>query len=407
MPTRPVIIYVYNSCDDPLFKGNLLLLLEHVGRQQPDLRLHLITYEQVEYTLTPAQQEQRRQDFARFNMQWHPLIWHSGSFKLVKKAYDLLVGIFLVLKLKLQFGARSVVSLGTVSGSFAFLIAKLFGLKYYGYQYEPHSEFMLDCHIWPASSPAYRGLNYLERLSGMHADILSTGTVHMMRRLEQWGSDATVYKLPSCVDETKIYYRAEGRERVRAKYAIPLDQQVILYLGKFGGIYYDKEIAELFYTFYQRNSSLFFLIVSPDAAEHITGLMQAAGLPATSYTVTRSPYEQVQDYISAADFGIVAVPSLPSQRFRSPIKVGEYLCCGLPYLVCAGVSEDDLVAEKDGVGVVVQEFSAAEASRVYPQVERLLAAEKASLRARCRTAGIAYRGMSQYLPTAEEIFAQL
>ncbi|SHJ08732.1 Glycosyltransferase involved in cell wall bisynthesis [Hymenobacter daecheongensis DSM 21074] len=407
MPTRHVIIYVYNSCDDPLFKGNLLLLLEHVGRQQSDLRLHLITYEQVEYTLTPAQQEQRRQDFARFNMLWYPLTWHSGSFKLLKKAYDLLVGIFLVLKLKLKFGARSVVSLGTVSGSFAFLIAKLFGLRYYGYQYEPHSEFMLDCHIWPASSPAYRGLNYLERLSGMHATILSTGTVHMMRRLEQWGSKAKIYKLPSCVDETKIYYRPQGRERVRTKYRIPAAQQVILYLGKFGGIYYDREIAELFVTFHQRNPALFFLIVSPDPAEHITGLMQAAGLPADRYTVTRSPYEQVQDYIAAADFGIVAVPSLPSQRFRSPIKVGEYLCCGLPYLVCAGVSEDDLVAEKNGVGVVIQEFSPAEANRVFPQVERLLAEEKTVLRARCRAAGIAYRGMSQYLPTADEIFTQL
>ncbi|UOQ74431.1 hypothetical protein [Hymenobacter cellulosilyticus] len=407
MPERHVIIFVYNSSDDPLFKGNLLLLLEHVGRQQPDLRLHLITYEQVEYALTPAQQEQRRQEFARFNMQWHPLTWHSGSFKLLKKAYDLLAGIFLVLRLKLKFGARSVVSLGTVSGSFAFLIAKLYGLKYYGYQYEPHSEFMLDCNIWPASSPAYRGLHYLERLSGMHADILSTGTVHMMNRLEQWGSKAKVYKLPSCVDETKIYYRPEGRERVRAKYGIPASQQVILYLGKFGGIYYDKEIAELFYTLHQHDPQLFFLIVSPDPAEHIAGLMQAASLPAASYTVTRSPYEQVQDYISAADFGIVAVPSLPSQRFRSPIKVGEYLCCGLPYLVCAGVSEDDSVAEKNGVGVVVQEFSPAEANRVYPQIARLLAAEKNGLRAKCRAAGIAYRGMSQYLPTAEQIFAQL
>ncbi|GAA4019944.1 hypothetical protein GCM10022408_37590 [Hymenobacter fastidiosus] len=407
MSTRSVIVFVYNSCDDPLFKGNLLLLLAHVGRQQPDLRLHLITYEQVEYALTPAQQTQRHEEFARFNMVWYPLTWHSGRFKLLKKAYDLLAGVWLVLRLKLKFSARSVVSLGTVSGSFAFLIAKLFGLKYYGYQYEPHSEFMLDCHIWPASSLAYRGLNYLERLSGLQADILSTGTIHMMQRLQQRGSKAKVYKLPSCVDETRIAFRPEGRQRVRDKYKIPTEQTVILYLGKFGGIYYDQEIAELFYSFYQHNSSLFFLIVTPEPVDYVAGLMQQAGLPDASYTVTRCPYEQVQDYISAADFGIVAVPALPSQRFRSPIKVGEYLCCGLPYLVCAGVSEDDLVAERDEVGVVVQEFSPAEANRIYPQIARLLATDKMLLRARCRVAGIAYRGMSQYLPTAEEIFAQL
>lgn len=407
MKKRHVIVYVYNSCNDPLFKAVMLPCLRYATQQQPDLQLHLITYEQVEYALSSTQTAQMHADLASDRIEWHPLQWHSGSFKLLKKAYDLLLGLLLVIRLRLGKGARSITALGTVAGAFAFMMAKLTGLRYYGFQYEPHSEFMRDCNVWPETSLAYRGLHYMERVSGMNADILSTGTVHMMRRMEEWGSKAKVYKLPSCVDETKIYFRPDGRQRVRAKYGIPADKQVILYLGKFGGIYYDREIAALFKTFHQLNPDLFFLIVSPDTPAHIAGLMQAEALPESSYTITRSPYEQVQDYISAADFGVVAVPSFPSQKFRSPIKVGEYLCCGLPYLVCAGVSEDDLVAEKYGVGVVVSGFTQAEAERVYPQVESFLRAEKAPLRDKCRQAGIAYRGMSQFLPTADVIFAQL
>jgi hypothetical protein len=407
MKLRHVIAYVYNSCNDPLFKANMLLFMQHAGRQQPDLRMHLITYEQEDYALTEAQAAQMRADLAAYNIEWHPLQWHSGRFKLLKKAYDLLSGFLLVLKLRVSVGARSIGALGTIAGAFAFIMAKLLGLRYYGFQYEPHSEFMRDCHVWPESGLAYKGLHYMERVSGMHADILSTGTVHMMNRMKQWGTTAKVYKLPSCVDETKIFFRPEGRQRIRTKYGIAPDKQVILYLGKFGGIYYDREIAQLLRVFQQRNPNLFFLIVSPDAPAHIAGLMQAEGLTEGSYVITRSPYEQVQDYISAADFGLVAVPSLPSQQFRSPIKVGEYLCCGLPYLVCAGVSEDDLVAEKYGVGVVVQGFTEAEANRVYPQVEHLLQMDKEQLRKQCREAGIAYRGLSQYLPTADLIFAQL
>lgn len=407
MKLRHVIAYVYNSCNDPLFRANMLPFMQHAGRQQPDIRMHLITYEQEDYSLTPAQAAQMRADLAVYNIEWHPLQWHSGRFKLLKKAYDLLSGFFLVMKLRFSPGGRSIGALGTIAGSFAFIMAKLLGLRYYGFQYEPHSEFMRDCNVWPETSLAYRGLHYMERVSGMHADILSTGTVHMMNRMKEWGTPAKVYKLPSCVDETKIYFRPEGRERIRAKYDIPTDKQVILYLGKFGGIYYDREIAVLFRVFHKLNPDLFFLIVSPDAPALIAGLMQAEGLPETSYTITRSPYEQVQEYISAADFGVVAVPSQPSQKFRSPIKVGEYLCCGLPYLVCAGVSEDDLVAEKYGVGVVVNGFSEAEATRVYPQMEQLLNREKTQLRQQCREAGIAYRGLSQYLDTADQIFAQL
>ncbi|WP_161599433.1 glycosyltransferase [Hymenobacter nivis] len=407
MKPRVIIIYVYNSCDDPLFKGNLLLLLQHVGLQQPDLRLHLITYEQVEYALSPSQQQQRHQDFAHYHIYWHPLKWHSGRFKLVKKAYDLVMGIGLVLRLKLFSKARSIVSLGTISGSFAYLMARMFGLRYYGYQYEPHSEFMLDCRVWSENSLAYKGLHYLEKVSGMNADILSTGTEHMVQRLRSWGSQAQVYKLPSCVDEAKMQFRPAGRQRIRHQIGVAEDRPVILYLGKFGGIYYEREVATLFKAFLAERPDLFFLIVSPDAADYVQNLMTSEGLLPEQFAVTRSPYEQVPDYISAADFGVVAVPSFPSQRFRSPIKVGEYLCCGLPYLVCAGVSEDDRVAGQYNVGVVVSEFSTAEAARVWPGIQQLLAENKEQSRIRCREAGIAYRGLTQYLPIAEDIFAQL
>ena len=53
MKKRHVIVYVYNSCNDPLFKAVMLPCLRYATQQQPDLQLHLITYEQVEYALSP------------------------------------------------------------------------------------------------------------------------------------------------------------------------------------------------------------------------------------------------------------------------------------------------------------------------------------------------------------------
>lgn len=406
MKARSVIVYVYNSSQDPLFKGNLLLFLQHVGRRQPDLRLHLITYEQVQYQLSGSAQAQQRVEWAADNIIWHPLRWHSGHFKLPKKAYDLLVGLLLCLRLRLG-GARSILGLGTVAGSFAFLIAKLLALKYYGYQFEPHSEFMRDCGVWSEDSLAYRGLHYVEGLTSRHADVLSTGTHHMLARLAAEGSPARTYLLPSCVDKEKFQFSAAGRAQVRARYGLSGSQPVVLYLGKFGDLYYDHEIGELFRALLDELPGLHFLVATPDPPARIGGLMQQAGLPPGCVTITRSTYEEVPAYISAADLGIVAVPPLPSQQFRSPIKVGEYLCCGLPYLVCQGVSEDDLVATREGVGVVVAAFTPSEARRVAPQVAALLAEDKAVLRARCRQVGIAYRGLDRFLPVVEEIFLQL
>jgi glycosyltransferase involved in cell wall biosynthesis len=406
VPMRSVIVYVYNSADDPLFKGNLLPLLQLMSQRQPDLRFELITYEQQQYPLTAEERAQRTRDWAAANIHWHPLVWHSGSFKLIKKAYDLLVGLLLCLRLRLA-GARSILAMCTVAGSFAFLIAKVLGLRYFGHQYEPHSEFMRDCGVWPETSMAYRGLHYVEGLVGRHADILSTGTSHMIERLHEWQSPARAYRLPTGVDEHKFQFTAAGRAAIRARHGLTAEQPVVLYLGKFGDLYYDYEIAEVFRALLDKIPDLHFLVATPDAPDHVTSLMARAGMPAGSVTITRSAYEEVPSYISAADMGLVAVPPLPSQRFRSPIKVGEYLCCGLPYLVCRGVSEDDLVATKYNVGVVVDAFTTAEAVRVAPQVAAFLAEDRDALRSRCRQAGIAYRGLDQFVPVADEIFKQL
>lgn len=406
MKIRSVIVFVYNSSQDPLFKGNLLLFLQNAGRQQPDLRLHLITFEQVQYQLSADAQARQSAEWAADNIIWHPLRWHSGSFKLLKKAYDLVVGLLLCLRLRMG-GARSIMGLGTVAGSFALMIAKLLGLRYYGYQFEPHSEFMLDCNVWPASSIAYRGLHYLEGLTSRHADILSTGTRHMMARLAAEDSPARTYLLPSCVDDQRFQFSAVGRSQVRARYGLGEHQPVVLYLGKFGGLYYDDEIGGFFAALRQQLPTLHLLVVTPDPPAQVEAGLLRAGLAPDSYTITRSAYEEVPNYISAADFGLVAVPPQPSQRFRSPIKVGEYLCCGLPYLVCRGVSEDDVVALRDGVGVVVEAFDPAAAHLAAPQLAAFLAEDKQLQRARCRAAGIAYRGLNQFVPVADEIFRQL
>ncbi|RYE91452.1 MAG: hypothetical protein EOO37_00250 [Cytophagaceae bacterium] len=407
MKLRPVIAFVYNSSQDPLFKGNLLLLLEHVARQQADLRLHLITYEQPEYALSAEAEARQRAAWAAEGIEWHALRYHSGGrLLLFKKAYDLTVGLLLCLRLRLA-GSRGILGLGTVAGSFAFFIAKLLGMKYYGYQFEPHSEFMRDCRIWSAGSLAYRGLHLMEQRTAQGADLLSTGTQHMLARLAAEHSPARAYLLPSCVDENRFQFTAAGRAAVRARYGLPTETPVLLYLGKFGGIYYDDEIGQFFAALLAQHPDWHLLVATPDPPGRVRAGLLRAGLPEASFTLTRSPYEEVPAYISAADFGLVAVPPLPSQRFRSPIKVGEYLCCGLPYLTCRGVSDDDRVAEEYGVGVVVSEYSTAEAVRVAPLIAGFLAEAREPLRARCRRAGVAYRGLSQYLPVANEIFAQL
>jgi len=400
---KNTLLFIYNSYNDPLFKGNLFVFIENEA-SRPNHKLYLITFEQEKYKLSKEQIKTEKTYLARKNIFWYPLTYHSGGLVLLKKIYDLLVSFFLVVYLRLMFNCQAIISLGTVSAGYSLVFSKLLAMRYYAYQFEPHSEFMADFGIWKKTSISYKLLHLFEQLTERSAHIISTGTHAMMGRLE--GSKARVYLLPSCVNEQKFKFSEQGRAEIREMQKIG-DRKVFLYLGKFGGVYLTKEIIRLFSAIYDQDPFSFFMVITPNDKDEIKDWFTENKIPNTAYFLAESPYAKVQDYISAADFGIVAIPSLPSQKYRSPIKVGEYLCCGLPYLVCEGVSEDDIVAENSNVGVVVKEFSKEELIRVYPKIKGFFQEDSHVLRERCRKAGINYRGLDKFRPVFNQILAEI
>ena len=77
------------------------------------------------------------------------------------------------------------------------------------------------------------------------------------------------------------------------------------------------------------------------------------------------------------------------------MKVGEYLMCGLQYITMQGVSEDDEVAEKNNVGIVLPALGAAQADDAHSKISELLHQDPTTLRDRCREVGKSYRGRQQ------------
>ncbi len=404
---KKIIVYIYNSFNDPLLQSSLYQYILDNAQSGKYLIL-LITYEQEDYYIAPAQKQEIKEKLASQNIIWKPLDWHSGRFKIIKKLYDLSIGAFVVFWYRLFLGYRRIISFGTVAGSFAHLLSRFLLMKHFLYQYEPHSEFLLDGGIWTKKALSWRMLHYLERRAGMKSAILATGTHYMIERLKTWNSPALVYWVPSCVNEQVFDFDADKRLKIRNKLSVG-ERQVLIYIGKFGGIYYPADkVALVFKAFYEAlPDKFFFLILSPQDKDSIESAFREVGLPPELVHIDKAPFSDIPSYLSAADFGLVAVPPQPSQKFRSPIKVGEYLCCGLPYLVCRGISEDDIWAEKENVGVVVEDFTQEELSASVPKVLALLSENKESLRQRCRKTGIAYRGLSVSIPKMREIFEKL
>lgn len=395
--TRTVVIFLYNRLFDPLIQGNFWLYVRSL-MDDPDagVRLHVVTFEDPRIPITAAE-EARLAAWRSAGLEWTPLAWHAGT-GIIAKCRDVAAGFLAVLRLRRR-GHRHIVALASVAGTFAYLYAVLLRMRLFLYQFEPHSEYAVDNGMWSPTSLQTRLSRVLERRAARYATVVASGTRFMRERLtDPWRSPARFVLLPTVVDDRKFRPDPALRREVRQELGLDARQPVLLYPGKFGDLYYGDETAWMFRWFADEHPGLHLLVVTPHNVAETRRRFERAGLEPHRYHILQSGYDRIHRYYCAADVGIIAVPPGPSKKFISNIKVGEYLCAGLPYLITRGVSEDYLFAEENDVGVVVDDFSERSIRAAWPRLRGYLERDPEALRQHCRSHGLAYRGFDTLNP---------
>jgi hypothetical protein len=405
--TKPkTIIFLYNRFFDPLIQSNFWLYIrDYLENENNPYQFHLITYENPEFPLT-EEQEELVSKWRERGLEWTPLTWHPGQ-GLQNKFRDLADGFRAVAKLRFK-GYNHIVTLGSVAGTYAYTYARPLGMKLFLYQYEPHSEYALDNKMWAPESKQYKISHYLEEKAALYATVVASGTVFMQERVKDiWKSKATFIRIPTVANDKKFIFNEQERIETRKKLGIPEDAWVLYYPGKFGDLYYREELAWMYRWLKEEEPRFHLLIVTPHTDEEVKALFDSAGVPPEDYTITHSDYENIHKYHFAADFAIISVPQGPSKKFISNIKVGEYLCAGLPFLINEGVSEDYIYATEKKVGVVVDGFTQDEAKKAAPQIREYLLGDREKLRKHCREVGLEYRGFDVLNKKFEEAMSSL
>lgn len=404
--TNKVIIYLYNRLFDPLIQGNFwLYITDYLDDSKADVRFHVITYEDPRHPLTLEQQSLVKH-WKSQGLEWTPLTWHSGM-GLVRKLMDVCSGFVTIIRLRMR-GWGHVVALGSIAGSFAYMFAALLRMRLFLYQYEPHSEVSRDAGAWAESSRQYKITRFFERRSANYAAVIASGTRFMRERLkEEWRVPGKFFRIPTVVNEAKFAYDPIVGAQVRAELGIQADQPVLFYSGKFGGLYYAAEIPRALGWLMEYEPRLHLLVVTPNDDEYVNSLFSAAGIDKSSYSICHSTYDEIERYYFAGDMGLITIPPGPAQKFRSSIKVGEYLCTGMPFLTPTGVSEDYVHASERSVGVVVADFGESAIRGAWPEMQQYLGMNRAERREHCRTFGIEYRGFSSLNPVFKAAIREL
>ncbi len=394
MAKRRIIIYLYNQLFDPVIQSNIFLYIKDLAKNQTgSYQFAIISFEKEDTLNDKKNIERIKRELASFNIVWYPHRWHQGT-SLYLKLMDFSASFFRVFILRIS-GYSRIISLASVAGAYAYLFSLLLGLRLYLYQYEPHSEYEVDSGTYTESSTTFKILNFLEKRSALFALVISSGTHHMMDRLTAWKVRAKLFKIPSVVNEEKFTFDENDRHEIRTRYGIGNDKIVLYYPGKFGGLYFKEETIEMFNVLLEKEPRFHALVVTPNPIQEIENYFLIRNMDRKRFTVTSASFVDIQKYNSAADFAIIAVPPGPSKKFVSNIKVGEYLCSGLPYLICQGVSEDDEYASNYQVGVVVKDFSKDQIAGAHEKIIKILEAPANERRRHCRKVGIDYRGFAK------------
>jgi hypothetical protein len=331
----------YWSADEPLTHSTILPYFRLMARMG---RVRRIVFVTVEWGGRTAPMEMD----GLANVEHRPFVpWRLGWGPASR------LGIFLRLAFGLAAVARRegiglIDSKGAVAGGIAHWVSRLSGVPYMVESFEPHSDYMADCGIWHRTGLYYRAAGWMEGLQRRHARHLITVTHNYRTWLVDKGVPAERVKvIPSITDLDAFAFNPEERRSLRLELGWE-DRAIGVYLGKFGGLYYDREAYALFGQAWRHwQGELRLLLATNEPEARVRAQLAEEGIPHDHAVVRFLPHHAVPAWLSASDFAFSTIRYTPHGLYQSPVKNGEYWANGLPVLLTHGISDDHHLIQED------------------------------------------------------------
>lgn len=131
---------------------------------------------------------------------------------------------------------------------------------------------------------------------------------------------------------------ADERERIRTGLGLDEKELVLVYCGSLGPQYCVQEMLALPELAAVHGIACKLLV--------LTGSPELLGAGLSERVIVRSlPFSEVPRYLGAADIGLAIREPFPSMAGVAPIKLGEYLLCGLPVLASRGIGDTGVLLD--------------------------------------------------------------
>ena len=382
---RRVLFVSYNGMLDPLGQSQVIPYLRELGKLGVFFTLLSFERSSALETAGSAKCAELREQLSADNIEWHWLPYHQKP-SLPATIYDVLSGIRYAAKLVRKNKIELVHARSHIPATIALALKKRFHVKIIFDVRGLMADEYVDAGHWRRDSSPYRLTKTMERRALTAADGVVTLTEKIWPIIKEWdglrGRHIAHEVIPCCADLQ--LFRFSLQDRLKRREQLDLKERfTVVYSGSIDGWYLTAEMADFFSTLVRRRPDAHCLWLSPGRHDRIDALMKERGIEPGRYTLLAAAPAEVPSYLSASDAGLAFIKPCFSKLASSPTKNAEYLACGLPLIINAGIGDSDQLITEEGVGALVKEFKQSEYDRALERIEVLMR-DQATTRMRTR-----------------------
>lgn len=390
---KNILVITYWSFKDALIQTYTLPYVRIIREYlPPGSKIYLLTQEKDHDVLKGEKYDEIIAAIPE-GIEWLPVAYHPfGVQAIVRWTMNIAKLFFMIFSKKISV----IHAWATPAGAIGYLLSIATGRRLVIDSYEPHAEAMVENGTWKRNSFAFRILFWLERRQSKRASAVISATQGMRQySLSKYGfvPDHFFVK-PACVDLTLFSDKNIKRPDLVQSLGL-YDKIVCVYAGKFGGIYLDHEVFDLLKHAHRHwGGKLRVLLLTSHSQQEVDDFCDHAGVDKSIVITKFVPHASIPDYMGLADFALTPVKPVPTKKYCTPIKDGEYWALGLPVIISRDISDDSEIIRANNIGAVIDNYDQAHFSSAFAAIDRLLE-EPADIRyARIRAIAEKYRNFS-------------
>ena len=397
-----LLILTYWSYKDALVQSYTLPYVRIIRNQNPNNKIFLVTIEQPFHKMSDEEWLVESDRLKKENIE---LIRFQYDHFGVKMAFRIIGFIPKLVKLITQQDVKAIHSWCMTAGALGYLLSILTSKPLIIDSYEPHAESMVENGTWKKASFKFKLLFWLEKKQSKKAKTVIALTKEMSTYAKT-KYDAifdNYYVKPALVDLEKFSWKVESYNQARKDNDLE-NKVVCIYAGKLGGIYLEEEVFDFFKVAsnYWGEKLKIYLLTDKNIND-VNQLIKSKKIPDNCIETKFISHKEIPYYFQLADFAINPVKPVPSKRYCTSIKDGEYWSMGLPVVITQNISDDSEIIEEENIGFVLRDLNNEEYLNACKKMDTLVKMDNIELRQKITAVANKYRNFT----IAENIYKEI